>query len=90
MFNDTLKSISKTIFILFVLAITVFLSSCKEESSIVSNLEGGNEIAKLFTIISGQVVDKQTGFPVDSGLVHIAGTTINSIIYTDETGNFVS
>ena len=90
MYNDTLKSISKTIFILFVLAITVFLSSCKEESSIVSNLEGGNEIAKLFTIISGQVVDKQTGFPVDSGLVHIAGTTINSIIYTDETGNFVS
>ena len=51
---------------------------------------GGDDIEKLFTIISGQVVDKQTGFPVDSGLVHISGTTINSIIYTDETEQFFS
>jgi hypothetical protein len=42
MYNDTfLKSISKSIFILFILGIAIFLSSCKEESSILSNLEGG-------------------------------------------------
>ncbi|UCH65366.1 MAG: Ig-like domain-containing protein [Ignavibacterium sp.] len=89
--RTSLKSISKSFFILFILGITVFLFSCKEESGIVSDIDGGDdEIVTLFTIISGQLVDKQTGFPVDSGLVHIAGTSVNSIVYSDESGQFFS
>jgi hypothetical protein len=89
--RTSLKSLSKSIFILFILSITVFLFSCKEESGIVADIGGGDDdIVTLFTIISGQVVEKQTGFPIDSGLVHIAGTTINSIVYTNETGQFFS
>jgi hypothetical protein len=69
----------------------IFLFSCKEESGVVADLgDGGDDIITLFTIISGQVVDKGTGFPIDSGLVHIAGTTVNAIVYTDETGQFFS
>ena len=89
--RTSLKSLSKSIFILFPLVIAIFLFSCKEESGIVADIgDGGDDIISLFTIISGQVVDKQTGFPVDSGLVHIAGTTVNSIVYTDESGSFFS
>jgi hypothetical protein len=88
--RTSLKSLSKSIFILFISVITIFLFSCKEESAVIADIGGDDEIITLFTIISGQVVDKQTGFPIDSGLVHIAGTTVNSIVYTDETGQFFS
>jgi hypothetical protein len=89
--RTSLKSISKSFFILFILGIIVFQFSCKEDSGIISDITGGDDdIVKLYTIISGQIVDKQTGFPVDSGLVHIAGTTVNSIVYSDESGQFFS
>ena len=83
------KSLSKSIFILFILGITIFLFSCKEESDVISSFDDDNTVT-LFKIISSQVVDKQTEFPVDSGLIHIAGTTINSIVYTDESGQYFS
>jgi hypothetical protein len=42
--RTSLKSLSKSIFILFILGITVFLFSCKEESGVVSDLGGGDDV----------------------------------------------
>lgn len=85
--NDTLVDfLSSLIFVILFLGISILLYSCKTESDVISN-EGGEEVTAK-SIISGQVVDRDTGFPIDSALVRIFGNTINVIVYTSAFGQY--
>jgi hypothetical protein len=82
------NSVSKFILGIFALiTLTMLITNCNKESEIVSPggeipLPGDN------SIISGQVVNQQTTFPLDSALVRIFGTTLNLILFTDSQGRY--
>jgi hypothetical protein len=83
------NSISKFFIGIFALiAFSMLITNCKQESEIVS---GGGDlpIAGSKSIISGQVVNQQTFFPLDSALVQIFGITTNLILVTDSQGKFI-
>jgi len=84
--NDTLVNfLSSLIFVILFLGISILLYSCKSEADVVST---GGDPTQEKSIISGQVVDRDTGFPIDSALVRIFGNTINTVLYTSGFGQY--
>lgn len=85
--NDTLVNfLSSLIFVILFLGISILLYSCKTEDEVITAGGGGDTLEK--SIISGQVVDRDTGFPIDSALVRIFGNTINTVLYTSGFGQY--
>jgi len=83
--NDTLVNfLSSLIFVILFLGISILLYSCKSEDDVITGGGGGDTLEK--SIITGQVVDRDTGFPIDSALVRIFGNTINTVLYTSGFG----
>ncbi|MBT8385974.1 MAG: Ig-like domain-containing protein, partial [Ignavibacteria bacterium] len=84
--NDTLVNfLSSLIFVILFLGISILFYGCKKEADVVSS-NGVNLQDK--SIISGQVVDRDTGFPIDSAIVRIFSNTINTILYTSGFGQY--
>jgi hypothetical protein len=84
--NDTLVNfLSSLIFVILFLGISILLYSCKSEADVIST---GGVPTQEKSIISGQVVDRDTGFPIDSALVRIFGNTINTVLYTSGFGQY--
>ena len=86
--NDTfMRIITSFIFGALILGITILFYSCKTEEDVITSTGGTNVTEKA--LVSGQVVDKATGFPVDSALVRIFGSNINgAVLYTASDGQF--
>ncbi len=86
--NDTfLRIITSFIFGALILGVSILFYSCKTEEDLVT--EPGNTNTTETAIISGQVIDKATGFPVDSALVRIFGNKLSgALIYTSSDGQF--
>ena len=85
--NETLVNfLSSLIFVILFLGISILLYSCKSESEVITG-GGGDDVVEK-SLISGQVVDQDTGFPLDSALVRIFGNTINTILYTSALGQY--
>ncbi len=86
--NDTfMRIITSFIFGALILGITILFYSCKVEEDVISSTGGTNITEKA--LISGQVVDKSTGFPVDSALVRIFGNKLSgAVLYTASDGQF--
>ncbi len=85
--NDTLVSfLSNLIFVILFLGISILFYGCKQNSDVVSS--NNNNQAAEKSLISGQVVDQDTGFPIDSALVRIFGNSINTVLYTSSLGQF--
>ena len=85
--NDTLVNfLSSLIFVILFLGISILLYSCKSESEVITGGGGDDTVEK--SLISGQVVDRDTGFPIDSALVRIFGNTINTVLYTSGFGQY--
>ena len=84
MHSDTVKNntlvnfLSSLIFVILFLGISILLYSCKTDPDVISS--GGGDETQEKSLISGQVVDRDTGFPLDSALVRIFGNTINTKI----------
>jgi hypothetical protein len=84
--NDTLVNfLSSLIFVILFLGLSILLYSCKNEADVIST---GGDPTQEKSIISGQVVDRDTGFPIDSALVRIFGNTINTVLYTSGFGQY--
>ena len=92
MHNDTVKNdtlvnfLSSLIFVILFLGISILLYSCKTDPDVI--ISGGGDETQEKSLISGQVVDRDTGFPLDSALVRIFGNTINTILYTSGLGQY--
>jgi len=84
--NTFERIISVSFFIILLLATTIAFTACKEEGGVITDTGGNN--TNVRALISGQVVDEATGFPIDSALVRIYGNTINTILYTAPDGQF--
>jgi hypothetical protein len=80
------KIITSFLFGALFLFITIVFYSCKTESDVI--IDPGNNNNQTKALISGQVVDQATGFPIDSALVRILGNKINTILYTAADGQF--
>ena len=91
MHNDTVKNdtlvnfLSSLIFVILFLGISILLYSCKSESEVISN---GGDPTQEKSLISGQVVDRDTGFPIDSAFVRIFGNTIDAYLFTSASGQY--
>ncbi|MBT8378798.1 MAG: hypothetical protein KJN64_06195 [Ignavibacteria bacterium] len=87
--NDTfMRIITSFIFGALILGISILFYSCKVEEDVVSST-GGTNVVTVKALISGQVVDKATGFPVDSALVRIFGNKLSgAVLYTASDGQF--
>lgn len=89
-FNMTMSTFEKIItsflFGALFLFITIVFYSCKTEEEVIT--DPGNNNNQTKAIISGQVVDQATGFPVDSALVRIFANKFSTIIYTAADGQF--
>ncbi len=75
------------------LIIPYLINSCKPDSTIVSTSGGGGTGGggtTLKSTVSGQVINKVNGIPIDSALVHITGSTFNVSILTDAQGKFTT
>jgi hypothetical protein len=68
------------------LFITIVFYSCKSEGDVITDTGNNNNTTKA--LISGQVVDQATGFPIDSALVRIFANKFNTILYTAADGQF--
>jgi hypothetical protein len=86
--NDTfMRIITSFIFGALILGVTILFYSCKVEDDVITSTGGTNVTVKA--LISGQVVDKTTGFPVDSALVRIFGNKLSgAVLYTASDGQF--
>ena len=80
------KIITSFLFGALFLFITIVFYSCKSEGDVINDPGTNNNTTKA--LISGQVVDQATGFPVDSALVRIFANKFNTIIYTAADGQF--
>jgi len=80
------KIITSFLFGALFLFITIVFYSCKSEGDVINDPGTNNNSTKA--LISGQVVDQATGFPVDSALVRIFANKFNTIIYTAADGQF--
>lgn len=80
------KIITSFLFGVLFLFITIVFYSCKSEGDVINDPSNNNNTTKA--LISGQVVDQATGFPVDSALVRIFANKFNTIIYTAADGQF--
>ncbi len=87
--NDTfMRIITSFIFGALILGITILFYSCKIEEDVISST-GGTTTTTEKALISGQVVDKSTGFPLDSAIVRIFGNNMSgAIIFTASDGQF--
>ncbi len=75
-----------------ILIIPYLINSCKPDSTIVSSGGGGTGGGgtTLKSTVSGQVINKVNGIPIDSALVHITGSTFNVSVLTDAQGKFTT
>jgi hypothetical protein len=80
------KIISSFLFGALFLFMTIVFYSCKSEGDVITDPGNNNNPTKA--LISGQVVDQATGFPVDSALVRIFANKFNIILYTAADGQF--
>jgi len=80
------KIISSFLFGALFLFITIVFYGCKSEGDVITDPGNNNNPTKA--LISGQVVDQATGFPVDSALVRIFANKFNVILYTAADGQF--
>jgi len=72
--------------ILLLLIFSLILNSCKSDTQVIG---GGDETQTELTVkISGQVISKLTGVPIDSAQVIINGLSGQLIFYTDNQGKF--
>ncbi|MGB5288940.1 MAG: Ig-like domain-containing protein [Ignavibacteriaceae bacterium] len=85
--NTFEKIITSFLFGALFLFMTIVFYSCKSEESAVTDPGGGNG-SNTKALISGQVLDQATGFPVDSALVRVFGNNLNTILYTAVDGQF--
>ena len=84
------NSISKFFIGIFALiTFSLLITNCKQESEVVTPGSGDPTLNSNRSIVSGQVVSKDTYFPLDSAIVQIFGSTINLIIVTDAQGKFI-
>ncbi len=80
----TKKIIPAVVFVLlFITSILNF--SCKPNSTITQPASSGTNQT---SIISGQVISSTTGIPVDSAIVQVYGSSVNTSIFTDSQGKF--
>jgi hypothetical protein len=86
--NTFEKIITSFLFGALFLFITIVFYSCKSNETAVTEPGGGNNGNNVKALISGQVVDQATGFPVDSALVRIFANNFNTILYTAADGQF--
>ncbi|MHB9013747.1 MAG: peptidase associated/transthyretin-like domain-containing protein [Ignavibacteriaceae bacterium] len=78
------KIIPAVVFVLlFITSILNF--SCKPNSTITQPTGSGTNQT---SIISGQVISSTTGIPVDSAIVQVYGSSVNTSIFTDSQGKF--
>lgn len=84
--NTFEKIVTSFLFGALFLFITIVFYSCKSEGDIINDPGNINNTTKA--LISGQVVDQATGFPVDSALVRIFANKFNIILYTAADGQF--
>ncbi len=83
------KSVSKFFIGIFALIIfSMLITNCQKDSEIISGGGGGDPLPGGKSIITGQVVNQQTSFPIDSAQVQIFGTTVSLFFYTDSQGRF--
>lgn len=84
--NDTfMRIITSFILGVLILGITILFYSCKVEEDVVSSTGGSSVTDKA--LIAGQVIDKSTGFPIDSALVRIFGKKLSgAVLYTASDG----
>ena len=82
------KIVTSFLFGALFLFITIVFYSCKSEEEIINDPGNNNNNNTTKALISGQVVDQATGFPVDSALVRIFANKFNTIIYTAADGQF--
>ena len=87
MTNSTFERIiTSFLFGALFLFITIVFYSCKTEEDIITDPGNNDDVTKA--LITGQVIDQATGFPIDSALVRIFGNKINAILYTAADGQF--
>ena len=86
-----LKSKFSLILALAFLFMTAMFISCQSEPEMITypNDDNNNNNTEL-ALISGQVIDQATGYPIDSALVRIFGNKLNVILYTGLDGQFVT
>ena len=78
------KIIPAVVFVLlFITSILNF--NCKPNSTITQPASSGTNQT---SIISGQVISSTTGIPVDSAIVQVYGSSVNTSIFTDSQGKF--
>jgi hypothetical protein len=83
------KSVSKFFIGIFALIIfSMLITNCQKDSEIISSGGGDDPLPGGKSIITGQVVNQQTSFPIDSAQVQIFGTTVSLFFYTDSQGRF--
>ena len=87
--NTFEKIITSFLFGALFLFITIVFYSCKSNDTAVTESGGSNNNNNnTNALISGQVVDQATGFPIDSALVRIFANNFNTILYTAADGQF--
>ena len=73
-----------------IILLTVIISSCKTDTQIVgSTTSDSTTQTTQKSVISGQVINKLTGIPIDSALVVLSGSQITDNTITDSQGNIL-
>lgn len=81
------KSLRKKISVIFLLFLLAFLvSSCESDTQVTGG--GDNQQTQKTIKVSGQVISKLTGIPIDSAQVVISGMSELLVFYTDSQGKF--
>jgi hypothetical protein len=89
MSNSTFeKIIASFLFGALFIFMTIVFYSCKSEEEVITGPGNNNNNDATKALITGQVIDQATWFPIDSALVRIFGNRFNTILYTAADGQF--
>ncbi|MHB8578392.1 MAG: hypothetical protein ACYDA4_00815 [Ignavibacteriaceae bacterium] len=80
----TKKIIPAVVFVLLFIA-SILNFSCKPNTTITQPTGSGTNQT---SIISGQVISSTTGIPVDSAIVQVYGSSVNTSVFTNAQGKF--